>query len=75
MGNTNRDTVGCTLLFCSAQFIVTGSVPAEDLEKNATKSAFDILRAVLHGLIRLKSKNSGNTTNPWIKLELTTNTK
>ena len=56
IGSTKRETVGCTLLFCSAQAIVTGNVPAEDFEKNATKSALDIFPAVRHGLMRLTSK-------------------
>ena len=64
IGSTKRETVGLTLLFFSAQAIVTGKVPADDLEKNATNRALDIFLAVRKGLIRRINKNNGNTIKP-----------
>jgi hypothetical protein len=63
-GRTNRLTVGETLRFFSIVFMVTGKVPDDDLEKNATDNAGIIPVMDFQGFILWAYKNRGRMTNP-----------
>ena len=62
IGSTKRDTGFRTPSF-SEQAIVTGSVPAEDLEKKATMRAGNIPRATRIGLRPRARSTSGRMTS------------
>ena len=63
IGSTKRETFSLTPRFTSAQRMVTGRVPALDLEKNATVRAGSIPLKTRSGLMPRSSKRAGRITS------------
>ena len=74
-GSTNLETRLSTLRLSSAEAIVTGRVPADDLENRATIRAGNMPLATLRGLRPRITRRSGRTMNIWMRFEPTTTVK
>ena len=61
IGSTKRETALLTFIFCSAEAIVTGRVPAELLVNRATATAGDIFLNTSIGFRPLASRKIGRT--------------
>ena len=68
--NTKRDTSGLTLIFSSAERMVTGSVAAEDLVKRAISTAGDIFLSTSKGLSLRDRRKSGSTMKNCTQFDL-----
>ena len=63
IGRTNLETRLSTLRLSSAEAMVTGSVPADDLENKATANAGSIPFAILNGFKPRNKRITGRTMN------------
>ena len=63
IGSTNLETLGFTPKLSSAEAMVTGKVPADDLEKKATAIAGSIPLAIFRGFNPRTNKIIGRIIN------------